>query len=237
MEGALERRILAIPTTKGRLFELLLQRKTVRLFDPDNPMTEEELTTVLYYTFGCQGYKSLLPGVVGLHKTSPSGGALHPVEVYPLLLRACGVAAGLYHYDVERHSLDLLRPLDRAEAEDLAERFTMGQAYFRSAHVLFLLTARFYRTFWKYRRDPKAYRVIHLDAGHLSQTLYLIAGELGLGAFFTGAVNDINIEEVLGIDGLEQGVIGILGCGRPWKGGSPLGFEPEPYIPHKTKIE
>ena len=42
-------------------------------------------------------------------KTSPSGGARHPTEVYPVVLRVDGVEPGLYHYSVKNHGLELLR--------------------------------------------------------------------------------------------------------------------------------
>jgi nitroreductase len=70
-----------------------------------------------------------------------------------------------------------------------------------------------------------------MDAGHLSQTLYLLCTHLGLGAFFTGAVNDMNIEEMLGLDPLQEGVIGISGCGRPLQGGDPLSLQTVPFTP------
>ena len=230
-----ECRDLPIPRAQGPLIDLLMRRQTIRIFDHADPMIAEELSTVLYYTFGCQAYAQLVPGLTGLRKTSPSGGALHPIEAYPLVLNVSGVPTGIYHYNVRRHGLDLLQPLGRAQAENYAESFTLGQSYFRSAHVLFILTARWYRNFWKYRKAPKSYRVIHVDAGHLSQTLYLLATDLGLGAFYTGAINDMNIEDVLGIDGLEEGVIGVSGCGRPWKGGVPLALEPYPYDPELAR--
>jgi SagB-type dehydrogenase family enzyme len=236
IESALERRELPIPSGNGRLFELLMNRKTVRIFDEANPMTAQELSTVLYFTYGSQGYAHLLPGLVGLRKTSPSGGSLHPIEAYPLVLNVEGVEPGLYHYNVESHSLELMRPMDRAEAQARAECFALGQSYFRTAHVMFILTARWYRNFWKYRNAQKSYKVIHMDAGHLSQTLYLVCTELGLGAFFTGALNDVNIEQELGIDPLEEGVLGISGCGRPWHAGPSLSLETLPYVPGQTRI-
>ena len=73
--------------------------------------------------------------------------------------------------------------------------------------------------------------MIHVDAGHLSQTLYLLCTELGLGAFYTGAINDINIEQALGLDPLQEGVIGIAGCGRTLPGTAPLTLETLPYVP------
>jgi putative peptide maturation dehydrogenase len=231
LPGAIETRELPPVRAEGRLFELLRSRKTIRLFDAEAPMSADELSTILYYTFGAQGWTPLVPGLIGLRKTSPSGGSLHPIEVYPLVLNVREIATGLYHYNVERHGLELFKRLDRTQAETLAESVTLGQSYFRSAHVLFILTARWYRNFWKYRKAQKSYRVIHVDAGHLSQTLYLLCQELGLGAFYTGAINDVNIEELLEVDPLQEGVIGVSGCGRPLNGGKPLTLETMDYSP------
>jgi nitroreductase len=68
-----------------------------------------------------------------------------------------------------------------------------------------------------------------MDAGHLSQTLYLVCGELGLGAFVAGAINDATIDERLGLRAFEEGALAICGCGRP----EPSGLEPvfEPFVP------
>src|SRR5205085_9770337 len=93
----------------------------------------------------------------------------------------------------------------------------------------FILTARFYRNHWKYRRHQKAYAGLLMDAAHLSQTLYLVSTELNLGAFVTIAINARDIEERLGIDGVTEGVIAMTGCGRRMPGESPLElrFSPE----------
>jgi SagB-type dehydrogenase family enzyme len=90
------------------------------------------------------------------------------------------------------------------------------------------LAARFDRAFWKYRNHPKAFGALLMDAAHLSQTLYLVATELGLGAFVTAAINNVDIEERLGLDGYEEGVLAVCGCGRPAAEPSP--FDPE-FVP------
>lgn len=187
--GAAPVQDLPLPRNESAFQALLRRRKTTRVYDDHNPLSVEELSTVLYYTFGCFGYLELAPGLVGLRKTSPSGGSLHPIEAYPLIVNVENVHPGIYHYDVERHGLSLLRPMSQQEARHHAVVFTLGQTYFGSGHALFLLTARWFRNFWKYRKAQKSYRVIHVDAGHLSQTLYLLCTELGLGAFYTGAIH------------------------------------------------
>jgi SagB-type dehydrogenase family enzyme len=98
-----------------------------------------------------------------------------------------------------------------------------------------VMTARFERSFWKYRH-PRGYAVVLMDAAHLSQTLYLVAGELGLGAFVSAAVNAGNIEDLLGLDGLGEGVVAACGVGRPSALRSPYDPEFEPYVPRETAI-
>ena len=97
-----------------------------------------------------------------------------------------------------------------------------GQSYFGDAHVSFVLAARFARTQWKYRRHEKAYAGVLMDAAHLSQTLYLVAERLGLGAFVTLAVNGRDAEARLGLDGCSEGVVAMAGCGPRAQAGSPL---------------
>ena len=146
-------------------------------------------------------------------KTSPSGGALTPVECYPLITRVEGLDPGLYHYNMERNALEQLSSMDTGQAEAMAEDFTAGQTYYANTHVQFILTARFYRNFWKYGNHKKAYKVVILDAAHLSQTLYLVCTDLNLGAFVTTAIHDASIEKELGLNTQKEGVVLISGCG------------------------
>jgi putative peptide maturation dehydrogenase len=206
----------------GELFRTLAARRTTRAFALDAAMTLEDLSTVLHYVFGCHGYATTVADVVSIKRTSPSGGGLHPIEAYPIVRDVRGVAPGIYHYDPRGHSLTLVSELERAEARRTATAFMCGQSYFGAAHVSFVLTARFYRNHWKYRRHQKAYAGILMDAAHLSQTLYLVSAELGLGAFVTLAVNARDIEARLGIDGVAEGVVAMIGCGRRAPGESPL---------------
>jgi nitroreductase len=98
------------------------------------------------------------------------------------------------------------------------------------------MAARFYRSFWKYRRHQKAYASLMMDAAHLSQTLYLVAAELGLGAFVTAAVNGANIEERLGLDGWSEGVLAMCGCGKPSSKRSVLEPSFTRYVPRTSPV-
>lgn len=219
------------------LFRLLSQRRTTRGFDPETSLSADELATILYYTFGCHGFARMGDGAILLRKTSPSGGSLHPIEAYPLIVDVGGVEPGLYHYRIDRHALDLVESISAAAARELLVEFAAGQSYLSSAQVLILLTARFSRSYWKYRSNSRAYAVLLMDAAHLSQTLYLVCTQLGLGAFVSAAVNAGNIEDRLGLDGFEEGVLAACGCGRPGRGRSSFDLDFEPFVPRETLIE
>ena len=65
-----------------------------------------------------------------------------------------------------------------------------------------------------------------LDVGHLSQTLYLAATELGLAAFITAAINEVDIEEAFGLDPLEEGPLAVCGFGIRAAERSEVEFDP-----------
>jgi putative peptide maturation dehydrogenase len=193
--------------------ELLAKRMTCRNFDGGKSISADDLATVMHRVWGAIGTLELAPGAVAVKKNSPAGGGLHAVEAYLLVQRADGLEPGLYHYLALDHGLELIKPLEPQAAASYAHRFVAGQNWFENVPVMVIMTARFDRLFWKYRRHTKAWRVVHLDVGHLSQTMYLSAADLGLGAFVTAAINDRLIEEVLELTPMREGAIAIVGFG------------------------
>ena len=226
---------LPLVRRQGDLYDALAARKTTRGFDRSRPLTLEQLSVLLYEVFGCRGYARVHPEIAVLRKGSPSAGSLHPVEAYPLVRHVEGLAPGLYHYSVRDHALEPIAELTEAEARDELATFTAGQVYFSSAAAAFVLTARFRRSFWKYREHPTAYATLLMDAAHLSQTLYLVGADLGLGTFFTNVISDQNIDDRLGLDGIEESALAVCGCGHS-SGRSRLEPQFEPYVPRETEL-
>ena len=202
-----------LPPTHRDFDALLAQRKTCRNFDADAAVGAADLATMLHRVWGAIGTLELAPGAIAVKKNSPAGGGLHAVEAYVLVQRAEGLAPGLYHYLAVDHALEPLRTLTAEEAAGYAHRFVAGQHWFANVPVMVVMTARFDRLFWKYRRHAKAWRVVHLDVGHLSQTMYLSAADLGLGAFVTAAINDREIERALELVPMREGAIAVVGFG------------------------
>ncbi|MBV6322067.1 putative peptide maturation dehydrogenase [Duganella violaceipulchra] len=214
IERCAEGEAIALPhPDRARLDDTLFQRYTGRNFDPAAVLPVATVARLLQRAFGSQGEREMAPGAFVLKKLSPSAGGLHPVEAYVLAQRIEGVAPGLYHYHPVRHALEPLAAMDTTQTAELAMRMVADQDWFVDAPMMVVLAARVERNFWKYRNHAKAYRALLLDAGHLSQTFYLLATEAGMPAFVTAAVNEIDIERVFGLDPLKDMVIAVCGCG------------------------
>jgi len=191
-------------------FETLHARRTHRDF-AKTAVSLESVSNLLQTTWGVQGY--VQTNVFGKlpYKTSPSGGARHPIEVYLVALRVKGLERGIYHYQARDN---LLTKIPGKASARRASAYCADQPYFGEAAALFVMTAVFARTMWKYGR-ARAYRVVLLETGHLGQTFCLTATRLGLAPFSTAALKDSLIEKDLGIDGISESVVYVTGVGVP----------------------
>nr|WP_082350306.1 putative peptide maturation dehydrogenase [Xanthomonas oryzae] len=198
----------------GTFDELLSRRVTCRNFDTQRALSGGLLSHMLQRSVMASARVAVGHDTALLKRPVPSGGRLHPTETYLLIQHVEDIPSGLYHYRPIDHAL---QPLDLPpeSLSDFARRALAGQHWFAEAPVLLILVPRFLRSFWKYRNHAKAYRAMILDVGHIAQTLSLSATDLGLGAFVTSAINEVDIEQALGLDGLQDGPLAI--CGFGWR--------------------
>jgi putative peptide maturation dehydrogenase len=213
--SASEMRITLTPPEPTAIDALLRRRVTCRNFDLIRNVPFSTFSQIMHRTFGAQAAHAVNADTAFVKRTSPSAGGLHPTEAYLLIQRVENVAPGLYHYHVGEHALEPLQTLSPDEALPLAAQFVAQQDWLARAHVLVVLAPRFTRNFWKYRNHSKSYRAVTLDVGHLSQTLQISATEFGLGAFVTSAINEVNIEQALGLEPMQESPLAV--CGFGWR--------------------
>ncbi|MFZ3217075.1 MAG: SagB family peptide dehydrogenase [Candidatus Acidiferrales bacterium] len=197
------------PRMEGEFPRVLTSRRTWRRFAAGR-LAFADLSTLLGLTWGVREWVTVPPLGRFAVKTSPSGGALHPIEAYVVAREVEGVAPGIYHYDADGHRLERLR---RGITRERMNGYVMGQRWFSEATAMVLMTAVFTRTQWKYRY-PRAYRVVLAETGHLCQTFCLVATWLGLAPFCTMAIADSKIDRDLGLDGVTEGVLYVAGVGK-----------------------
>ena len=126
-----------------------------------------------------------------LRRAVPSAGGLFPLELYVMLRRVEGLDAGVYHYDVLGHTLQLMR---RGDVFSLCEPAFYTFPFVRDANLIIAIGAVFLRTQKKY--GPRGYRYILLEAGHVGQNVCLRASELGLATLCMGGFIDFEPERV-----------------------------------------
>jgi putative peptide maturation dehydrogenase len=215
-----------LPTeTDNALDRLLARRVTCRNFDTARPLPLALLSQLLGRVFGVRATERVTDDTVFLKKSSPSGGGLHPVEAYLLIRNVQGLADGAYHYQPMAHALEPLPGLTKPVAALMLDALAQ-QHWFADAQVLVALAPRYARNFWKYRHHAKAYRAVVLEAGHLSQTLYLSATDAGLGAYVTCAINEGLLEQAFGLDPMKEGVLAV--CGFGWRSSEMVTMELDP---------
>ncbi len=184
--------------------DALKRRRSHRHFSP-KPASISELSFLLWASTGIQRKEHGFE-----FRTAPSAGALYPIETYIAVNNVEGIERGIYHYNIEAHVLEQLKTghfgVELSQA-------ALGQEMVDSAPIVFLWTAVFERSKWKYRQ--RAYRYMYLDAGIIGENLALTATGIGWGTCQIGAFFDDEINKILGIDGLTESVVYLSVAGNP----------------------
>jgi len=183
--------------------EAIERRRSVRDYT-GQPMPLEQLSQLLH---GAAGITAERWGIK--LRAAPSAGALYPIELYPVVHSVSGLVSGVYHYVVAEHALELLKKGDfRSEIM----QYALGQEFLGEANVVFVFSAIFQRTRWKYRE--RTYRYVLLEAGHIAENIYLAATSMGLGACAVGAFFDDDLNRLLDLDGQHEAVIYLMAVGE-----------------------
>jgi SagB-type dehydrogenase family enzyme len=201
--------------------KLLRERRSTRSFDDQRPITLAELARFLDGAARVQSkWSSPLdlgdgaPMVGYAARPYPSGGGSWELELYLAVDNCEGLVRGFYHYDADGHALVPIgvrtHELDALLA---GAGFAMGEA--AAPQILITIAARFGRTAWKY--SSLAYALILKDAGVLTQTLYLMATDMGLGGCAIGTVNIDLFAKMTGIEFHVEGPVGQFAMGRGMK--------------------
>jgi SagB-type dehydrogenase family enzyme len=176
------------------LEEALATRRSVRSFSTEVP-ADAEIGQLLWAAQGVTDETG--------KRTSPSAGALYPLELYLV------TAQGLWRYEPAEHALtrlgdtDLRGPLRRA---------ALDQEPVGSAPLVVVVTGVVERTAAKY--GDRAPRYVLLEAGHATHGLLLQAVALDLAAVPIGAFDDAEVALVLGLPAGESPIY-LIPVGYP----------------------
>lgn len=178
------------PQLKGKisLEEAIAKRRSVRKYCSES-LTLSQLSQILWSAQGITG--------AGRLRAAPSAGATYPLEIFAFVGKQAieGLQAGIYHYDVDSHSLVLHQPGDLRRG---LAGVALDQGFIANAPVDIIICALYSRTSYTYGRRGERY--VHMEVGHVGENIHLQAVALGLATVQVGAFDDEEVRKVLGVE-------------------------------------
>ncbi len=165
---------------------LLQQRRSVRSYKK-SALNLAEVGQLLWSAQGVSDAQGL--------RTAPSAGALYPLKLFVVVGDVNELSAGIYQYNPEEHSL--LKTAN-GDLRKVLQKAALNQSCIGDAAMIFVFTAIYQRTTWKY--GERGLRYVHMEVGHAGQNLFLQAEALHLGTVVVGAFDDDEVREVLNLD-------------------------------------
>ncbi|MDS3861399.1 SagB/ThcOx family dehydrogenase [Thermosynechococcaceae cyanobacterium BACA0444] len=180
----------------------ILRRRSTRSYTGGS-ITQAQLAQILDFAYHPEHYQAQ-----GLD-AAPDYFGLDLIKTFVAISGVQGLEAGCYYYAPQSQELRQIRFKNfRAELHHLS----LGQDLGRDAAAVVFQTANLAAAITAH--GERAYRYLHLDAGHLGQRLNLAAMQLNLGASGIAGFFDDQVNEVLGIP-VDDAVLYLTTLGVP----------------------
>jgi SagB-type dehydrogenase family enzyme len=191
------------------LTEVLQRRHSGRRHGAE-PINVDQLGELLYRVMHQRRMFTGGDGMELADRPYPSGGAVHELEMYPLITSCSGAEPGLWHYHAADHALD--RVAEQSALTDRIVAVAKSSALLPTApQVVLVVAARFGRVQWKY--ETIAYALTLKHVGVLYQTVYLVATAMGLEVCGLGGGDATDFAAATGLDYHTEGSVGELVIG------------------------
>lgn len=168
---------------RSRIEELIAKRRSVRRYK-DKKLSESVISRLLWAAQGISSESGL--------RTSPSAGALYPLEIHLVTGGGGGLDPGVYRYVPEDHTL--VQEI-RGDIREKLSKAALSQPMISNAPVSIVISAVYARITSRY--GNRGLRYTHMEAGHTAQNVYLLGVELGVGTCAIGAFEDEEVRNVL----------------------------------------
>jgi len=144
-----------------------------------------------------------------LLKVTPSGGGRHPTECYVIVRSVKNIPEGLYLFSGVENTLSLVP--GTSSGPDWTELLARNSASDGAAAYV-ILTSRTARNRYRYR-EPRTFRTVFLDAGHIIGNLGLVCETVGISIAILDDFDIDGIERKMNLQMHEECVISALAVG------------------------
>jgi len=169
----------------------LLIRRSIRDYK-DEPLTLEEVSQLLWAAQGITKTDMIDSQYLIHYRTTPSAGALYPLELYIVAGNVINLPEGIYKYKPVEHELIKIAEGDKRIQLSVA---ALNQACIRNCSAVIVFGAVYKRTTQKYLE--RGIRYVYMEAGHAAQNVYLQAASLNLGTVVVGGFDDDEVKKVV----------------------------------------
>ena len=207
-DGASDGHDFAVPPgdhERGSVIGAMRERRSENVFDAGRSIPRRALAAIL--TEAC--------GITDTHgRSAPSPGRLYGLDCFVVVAGVAGVAPGFYGFHPFRHRLVRLGiPIDpRSWFSDALAYRTIAA----TCGAMVFIAAAFDRLRIKY--GQRGYRFALLEAGHVAQSLLLLAAAERVAACAVGGYFDDEVDRTLGLNGLDISVVHSVALGMPARG-------------------
>jgi SagB-type dehydrogenase family enzyme len=111
---------------------------------------------------------------------------MHEIEIYLAVNRSEEIESGMYHYNAEKHCLEMVRHKDEHCNQLLLDAASAANLL-KTPDILIILGYRPHRLAWKYHGI--VYSLVLKHVGIIFQQLYLVSTALGLAPCALGVGN------------------------------------------------
>jgi len=154
--------------------EAVDSRRSVRSYS-DDPVPLRLLSGLLHSAGGITSERG--------YRAAPSAGATYPMTIYVVAERVDELRPGIYAYRPESSTL---------------ETIATGTFLNDLAALAVVILADYSATTDVY--GERGIRYVHMEAGHVSQNIYLQATAMGLGTVAVGAFDDGGVAGLFGVE-------------------------------------
>lgn len=178
-----------------------IQNRRSRRFYSDEPVTQQELSQILWAAQGETDESG--------HRAAPSSRSAYPYSLYVVIRNVADVESGLYLYDPKKHTLG---SLGLANAGELLIGAGVQDNAQKAPVVLALSAAPAIMQAVAPDSDPMP--SIYLEGGHIGQNVYLQVESLQMATVVSGGFNKMAVADALELDSANEVIVYLIPFGH-----------------------
>ncbi|MGA8165411.1 MAG: hypothetical protein WB791_10420 [Waddliaceae bacterium] len=140
-----------------------------------------------------------------IRRSSPSGGCRHPSEGYFLSSKALNMESGFYHVQTDPLILNLLS----TQFDEISQIIVPEEEDNSEFLGAIVISTVFERNMYRYR-EPRTFRTVHMDAGHLIGSIEILGSELGFKVTPYLRFDEDGILNIMKTSKLNEGVMALI---------------------------